>query len=72
MEEAIKICRDCVFYKNPICLRTGWADPITGEIEFYEMAKSERWGRYDFSCGKDAKFFEPKPIKKPFWKFWSR
>ena len=71
----MKFCKDCAHYLNRQDFRyarcaspKNGVDMVTGKIVlgFCSVIR-------EYDCGRDAKWFEPKPEtveKKPFWKFW--
>ena len=75
MIEPILLCCDCKYYRKDwisnIIERTHVYDtcacphtsqnPVTGnENRFCDMLRAKLWEERDYSCGPEAKYFEPK------------
>lgn len=72
-------CKDCVWcdparfptpfwtvtnYEFAKCAHPQFISPVTGDGGLHCSLARER------ECGREGKFFEPKPIDRAFWKFW--
>jgi hypothetical protein len=77
----VKLCKDCKWSKAPVVGGYEYAQchaPQNVTIRLTDGAKKigacgvkycEAARILDSDCGKDAKWYEPKPAK-PWWKFW--
>jgi len=70
----LKYCADCAHLAGKECYSpSNMIDRVSGKPKVMYAA----YNRIDISfvsglCGEEARFFEPKAFKQPWWKFWSR